>query len=128
MAMEYLRRGFRAVAAQLGPEVASIKNIKSEMALLNVKSQKDLPLEVRLRVAKPFFERSMKNHNGEPAPVGADLGLYFNLVEWFGEDVIASLIDVALIHPEFDFTDRNKKTTSLADYLRHLAQDNGWKA
>jgi hypothetical protein len=107
------------------PEFASIKDVRIAMLRNGIVSAKDLSHEVRLGIAQPYFER-MFERNQQPVPVGADFGFYISLVQWFGEDVIASLIDSGLVDPEFDFSDRDKDT-SLSDHLKNLAQVNGWK-
>lgn len=126
MSMEFLSRELRKMAVAISPDVASVKAIKRAVIEHNVDSQRELPYVVRVGIAKPYFEEAASLNNGRAMPVGPDMIFYFNLWRWFGGDVLAQMIDDKLVEAQFDFQDR-PRGVSLADYLRKMAKNEGWK-
>lgn len=125
--LEKLQKLPQRLSIQFGHNFAYAKKIELEMLNQGVNSQKDLPLVDRLNIITPYFEKTKAMNDGKIMPVGGDLIFLGNLLEWFGKDTLAALIEKDLVEPKFDYTDRKESGLSLPDFLRSMAKEEGWK-
>lgn len=125
--MKFIERGLSELRTRLwSSDSKSIKDLKLEILKLDSLSQKELTLKTRLNTIKPYFEKAV-TENKVPVPIGlSDEQLFFGISKYFGDDVLAALVDSKLIVFDFDYVNR-AESDSLPDYLRKMARAEGWK-
>ncbi len=97
--------------------------LQKEARRRDLTDPKELDLETRYDLVKPYFEKARESLGHPISPSEMFFGNYFGLFDHYGPDVVARLMQDGLVNP---YSDARLTKIKIQDFMKD-AKEKGWK-